>query len=290
MTSLVGPPTRLMPGAHWDWMLPTSFSQGWRLGRLLLVGGQIPVDPAGAIIGDNPVDQLTAAMENVRRVLAEGGLGVDDLVKLNLYLRVDPGASVRDGWEAVLRALDDALPVPGPAVTVVGVSGLGRAKVMIEVEGVAIARLQEERDVEVVRIMPSAHWDWPIPTSFSQGWKVGDLVFVGGQVSAEGTGRIVGEGDIEHQTRNTFDNIRKVLAEVGGELGDIVKLNTYYTFDRSGESDDEFWKRMTRVRLEYLGDPGPAATAVRVAGFALEHTLIEIEAIALLGLSSRQRT
>ena len=39
---------------------------------------------------------------------------------------------------------------------------------------------------------------------------------------------------------------------------------------------------MTRVRLEYLPDPGPSATAVRVEGFAFEGLLIEIEAIAVI--------
>ena len=62
--------------------------------------------------------------------------------------------------------------------------------------------------IDKVRIMPEGHWDWSMPVSFSQGWKVGDLVFVGGQISADENGRTVGAGDIEIQTRNCFENIR----------------------------------------------------------------------------------
>jgi enamine deaminase RidA (YjgF/YER057c/UK114 family) len=40
---------------------------------------------------------------------------------------------------------------------------------------------------------------------------------------------------------------------------------------------------MTRIRLEFLADPGPAATAVRVAGLVYDGLLIEAEAIAYLG-------
>ena len=63
------------------------------------------------------------------------------------------------------------------------------------------------------RLMPAGHWDWPIPVSFSQGWRVGDLLFVGGQVSQTEDAQVVAPGDIEVQTRNTFEFLRKVLIE-----------------------------------------------------------------------------
>lgn len=136
--------------------------------------------------------------------------------------------------------------------------------------------------MEKVRIMPKDHWDWSMPVPFSQGWKMGNLIFVGGQISADENGKTIGVGDIEVQTRNVFQNIRKVLNEVGADLEDIVKLNTYYAFEGEGEEITEFWEKMTKVRMEFLADPGPAATAVRVAGFAFEDLLIEIEAIAIV--------
>jgi 2-iminobutanoate/2-iminopropanoate deaminase len=125
-------------------------------------------------------------------------------------------------------------------------------------------------------------WDWSIPVPFQQGWKVGSLLFIGGQVSADREGNIVGEGDIAVQTRNVFEAIKKVIEDAGGTLADLVKLNTYYVFDGPDEEAKRFWEDMTRVRLEYLADPGPAATAVRVAGLAYPGLLIEIEGIAAL--------
>ena len=130
--------------------------------------------------------------------------------------------------------------------------------------------------------MPKGHWDWSIPTPFSQGWKVGNLVFVGGQISADSRGRTISPGDIATQTRNAFENIRRVLKEAGADMTDVVKLNTYYQFDGEGPAVTDFWQEMTKVRLEYLPDPGPAGTAVRVNGFAYEELLIEVEAIASL--------
>jgi 2-iminobutanoate/2-iminopropanoate deaminase len=130
------------------------------------------------------------------------------------------------------------------------------------------------------RIMPENHWDWSIPVPFSQGWQCGPIVFVGGQISADEHGKTIGAGDIETQTRNVFQNIEKVLAEVGADMSHLVKFNTYYVFDGEGDELREYWERMTKVRLEFFGDTGPVGTAVRVAGLAYPDLLIEVEGIA----------
>lgn len=132
------------------------------------------------------------------------------------------------------------------------------------------------------RLMPDVGWDWSIPVPFSQGWRVGNLVFVGGQISADKSGTVVGEGDIEVQTRNVFESITTVLSSAGAKWADVVKLNTYYVFEGDEAQSKEFWEDMTRVRLEYLPDPGPVGTAVRVSGLAYPGLLIEVEAIAVL--------
>ncbi len=134
-----------------------------------------------------------------------------------------------------------------------------------------------------MRIMPKGHWDWPIPVPFSQGWRVGDMVFVGGQVSADERGRPIAPNDIETQTRNVFEYIRTILREAGADMKDIVKLNTYYVDDSTGEGSREFWEKMTRVRMEYLSDPGPCGTAVKVPMLAIDGLVIEVEAIAVVG-------
>ncbi len=131
--------------------------------------------------------------------------------------------------------------------------------------------------MQKTRIMPEGHWDWSMPVPFSQGWRVGDIVFTGGQVAYP-----FGEGDIEVQTRSTFENVGRVLEEAGASWKDVVKLNTYYVFDGPDEELIPFWERLTRVRMEFLANPGPAGTAIRVVGLAYPNQLIEVEAIAVL--------
>ena len=268
--------TRLMPKDHWDWSIPTPFSQGWRVGNLIFVGGQISGDSKGRAI--NPGDiaaQTRNTFENIRRVLQEAGADMSDIVRLNTYYQFEgEGAEITDFWEQMTKVRLEYLPNPGPSGTAVRVSGFGYEDLLIEVEAIAVV------EAEKTRLMPKDHWDWSIPTPFSQGWRVGNLIFVGGQISGDSKGRAINPGDIAAQTRNTFENIRRVLQEAGADMSDIVRLNTYYQFEGEGAEITDFWEQMTKVRLEYLADPGPAATAIRVNGFAYEDLLIEVEAIA----------
>ena len=128
-------------------------------------------------------------------------------------------------------------------------------------------------------IQPENHWD-PSP-NFSHVCRIGNMVFVAGQTPVDADGNLVGKGDIEAQTRQVFENIKKCLASVGATFDNVVKLNTYYVDDSEGDASRVFWEKMTQVRMEYIPDPGPAATAVKVAGLAYDGLVIEVEAIAI---------
>ena len=135
------------------------------------------------------------------------------------------------------------------------------------------------------RIVPKDHWDWSIPVPLSQGWLVENLLFVGGQISGDEKGKVIGLGDIELQTRNVFQNITKVLSEAGADWNDVIKLNTYYVFNGTDDELTPYWEKMTRVRMEFLQHPGPAATAIRVAGLIYPGLLIEADVIAVVARS-----
>ncbi|MCX7056375.1 MAG: RidA family protein [Proteobacteria bacterium] len=116
---------------------------------------------------------------------------------------------------------------------------------------------------------------------FPHAWVIDRFVFVSGQVAIGADHAIVGPGDIELQTRTTFENLRRVLREAGCDTTDLVKLNTFLVFDQAESEFPEYWKKMDAVRREYLADPGPAATAMRVSGLARPGLLIEVDGIAI---------
>ena len=98
------------------------------------------------------------------------------------------------------------------------------------------------------RLMPAHHWGWRGEqwSTIAQGWRVGNLVFVGGQVALDEDGEIIGPGDIAAQTRAVYLAIQRVLREAGAELSDVVKINYLVVTDAEGEEYDEFWRQMAR--------------------------------------------
>ena len=49
--------------------------------------------------------------------------------------------------------------------------------------------------------------------------RVGNLVFVAGQVALDAQSEVVGEGDLEAQAHQTYRNLARVLEAAGGSLG-----------------------------------------------------------------------
>ena len=100
----------------------------------------------------------------------------------------------------------------------------------------------------------------------------GQLVHLKGQVSLDREGQVVGKGDMRIQVRQTLDNIRTVLASIGGEMADIISLTQYAT-------DIEQFMASGDVRKEFFSEPYPVTTTVEVARLYHPDLLIEITAI-----------
>ena len=121
----------------------------------------------------------------------------------------------------------------------------------------------------------------PPPTGYSHVAKVnkGTLVYVAGQVSADASGKMVGEGNFEAQVEQVFKNLKLALEAAGAGMADIVKLNTYLVAEVS--QDD--LPKMRAIRDRYLNkDKPPASTLVQVVALADPTAVIEIEAIAVI--------
>jgi 2-iminobutanoate/2-iminopropanoate deaminase len=110
------------------------YSQAIRLGALVFVSGQIPLDPAtGQVVSGDISAQAERVMNNLGAVLAAAGLGFEDIVRTTIYL-VDL-AHFADVNEAYGRFFQ----TPYPARSTVGVAALPRG-VQIEIDAIAAAR------------------------------------------------------------------------------------------------------------------------------------------------------
>jgi reactive intermediate/imine deaminase len=100
-----------------------------------------------------------------------------------------------------------------------------------------------------------------------------NLLFISGVAPFDAAGRLVGEGDPAAQTRQIFENMRKVLEAAGCGFADILKVTVYLT-------DVNDRTKINPVRQEYFGKARPASTLIGVAQLAVPGMKVEIEAVA----------
>ena len=125
-------------------------------------------------------------------------------------------------------------------------------------------------DAEQIRLDPDPY----APFRLSQGFRVGDLLFVSGQAAIDEHGQIVGAGDFDAQAEQTFRNLQRVLEAGGSGLDRVVKVTIFLT-------DMGNFPKIVELRGKWFSEPWPADTIVEVTSLALPELEIEIEAIAL---------
>src|SRR5207247_5329304 len=67
----------------------------------------------------------------------------------------------------------------------------------------------------------------PLPWPYSHGWRVGNLLFIAGQVALDEELRLIGPGDAEEQARQVWRNIKVAVEKAGGKLAHVVRVSTY---------------------------------------------------------------
>ncbi|MCF7984294.1 MAG: RidA family protein [Thiohalocapsa sp.] len=110
--------------------------------------------------------------------------------------------------------------------------------------------------------------------TYSQAVRVGDTVYVSGQIPLVPATMELVEGDIEVQVRRVFDNLQAVARAAGGDLGDIAKLNIFLT-------DLTHFPLVNQVMADYFAEPYPARAAVGVAALP-KGAQVEMDATMVL--------
>jgi reactive intermediate/imine deaminase len=107
--------------------------------------------------------------------------------------------------------------------------------------------------------------------TYSQAVRIGDTVYLSGQIPLQPATMELIEGDMERQIRQVFDNLTAVARAAGGSLDDVAKLNVFLT-------DLSHFPLVNQVMSEYFNEPYPARAAIGVAGLP-KGAEVEMDAI-----------
>jgi reactive intermediate/imine deaminase len=107
--------------------------------------------------------------------------------------------------------------------------------------------------------------------SYSQAVRIGQTVYLSGQIPLDPSTMKLVEGPFEEQLVRVFENLKAVATAAGGSFADVVKLTIYVT-------DLANFPQVNEVMPRFFDEPFPARAVVGAAQLPLG-VPVEIEAI-----------
>ena len=115
---------------------------------------------------------------------------------------------------------------------------------------------------------------------YSQAIKVGDLLFLSGQLPIDARTNEIKGNNIRSQARRCIENISSILRDCGLGLKDVVKTTVYIM-------DINDFPALNEVYTEHFTAPYPARSTVQVSALPIQGAMVEIEAIACVGPTTK---
>ena len=110
--------------------------------------------------------------------------------------------------------------------------------------------------------------------TYSQAVRVGNTIWVSGQIPLDPATKELVSGGMEAEIRRVFDNLKAIVAAAGATFDNVVKANVYLT-------DLSHFALVNKVMAEYFREPYPARAAVGVASLP-RGAQVEVECIVAL--------
>lgn len=111
---------------------------------------------------------------------------------------------------------------------------------------------------------------------FSTAVRVGDMLYLSGDIGIDRTGKLV-PGGIAAETRQTMESIKATLQRFGSSLDHVVKVTVML-------ADMAEWGEMNKVYVTFFPNRLPARSAFGTTGLALG-ARVEIECVAVISKS-----
>ena len=242
-----------------------AYSRAVRVGDRVFISGTTALNARGQVEAPGDVYRQTrATMDTIFGALAEAGGAPGDLVYTKTFL-TDLGRAA-EYTRAWLEALGDVRPTS----TLLGIPGLMRPEMLIEVEAEAVlGAARSRRDIYTERAREK-------PRGYARAVEVGDLVYVSGCTSLSSTGEVQAAGDWAAQYDLAHETIRWALERAGATLDDVVRRRTF-TVDGAEQN------RPYGQGPAWFAKSCPASLGCRIAGLARPELLVEVEVAAVRG-------
>jgi enamine deaminase RidA (YjgF/YER057c/UK114 family) len=121
---------------------------------------------------------------------------------------------------------------------------------------------------------------------YRQALRIGDHVEISGQGGWDADFTLSATS-LEEEIEKACDNVEKTLAEAGAGWRDVVNIRSYHVPTADDSIGNEHMSAMVDQFRERFGESPPLWTALGVEALALPGQRVEIEAVAIVGSSSK---
>ena len=118
----------------------------------------------------------------------------------------------------------------------------------------------------------------PVQGMYSHVARAGELAFIAGQVAIDAKGNPVGVGDVAAQTAQVFENLGKILKDLGTDFEAVVQFTTFLT---KADSIPAFMSARSALFPKlFPGGKYPPNTLLVIDRLVKPEFMLEVEAIA----------
>jgi enamine deaminase RidA (YjgF/YER057c/UK114 family) len=242
-----------------------AYSRAVRVGDRILISGTTALNAQGVVEGPGDLYRQTrATMDTIFAALERAGGVPGDVVYTKTFV-TDLGKAA-DYTRAWLEALGDVRP----ASTLLGIPGLVRPEMLIEIEAEGIiGASRTRRDIYLQEGREKSR-------GYARAVEAGDWIYVSGCTSLSLTGEPQGLGDWAAQSDLSHEAIRTALGEAGATLDDVVRRRSF-TVDGATQN------RQHGDGPAWFAGSCPASLGCRISGLARPELLVEVEVVAVKG-------
>lgn len=241
----------------------------------IFLPGLIAPDASAAVRrhGHSPAaaaEQAEAVFAALSDNLAKAGAGLTDVCKITMQI------TDRAWRQAVYGVLGKALAGVFPVSTGLIVNGLSDPDALFQLDATAVTggpheRFRRYRSTDIAYGLQAQSFSM----EFCMAIRAGRRVFLRGQTGMTLGRDLIGFGDPATQARQAITNVRTLLADIGADLTNAMRLVTYVT-DRAYLAPV-----LAEVEAAFAGAP-VASTELVVKGLAAPEILMEIDVYAML--------
>jgi enamine deaminase RidA (YjgF/YER057c/UK114 family) len=253
--------------------------------RQVFVAGQVSWDADGVTVG---VGDLAAQVEqsyaNVATALQHAGAGIDDLVRLTVYVvswTPDKMPALLDGLSRAANRLGSTAT---PPATLIGVAALDVPEHLVEIEATAVVG---DRPAEPAAAGPRffatpGYGDRQLERmGYSQAVRIGDRVETSGQGGWDDDFDF--PADLEDEIVQAFDNVERTLRTAGATWRDVVHVNSYHVPETPGFIGETHNRVMVEQLRARMGERAPIWTETGVPALGAPGMRVEIRVTAIIG-------